>query len=147
MNTTARTATLALILGVSVGAASETLAEGRRTNEHLGPPIALTVPNLDFAYRATSVDASRINVFRPRTPAAQIRLDTGDVAPSINGRPLTHIGAHLPACFEAAHSGDWGTLVVPDGRAGGVIFRPANLFYPNQRIGQRETTSGMPDCR
>ena len=146
MNTTTRTAALALTLVVSVGAASETLAEGRRTNEYPRPLTALTVPNLDFAYRVTSVDPSRTNVFRPRTPAAQIRLDTGDVAPSINGRPLTHIGAHLPA-FEATDSGDSGTLVVPDGRAGRVIFRPANLFYPNQRIGQRETTSGMPDCR
>ena len=139
MNTAARTATMALILLMSVGTASEAPAEGWRPSDHLRPRIVSSVPNLGLAHRATPEYGSPVFDVRPGTSAAHIRLETGDVVLSFGGRPHTHIRADLPTRIEAARHGGWGTLGVRETRTGRVILRSTNLFYSYGRTGQRET--------
>ena len=142
MNTAARTAAMALTLLVSVGAASETLAEGWRPSDHPEPRIASAVPSLGFAYRVIPGYGFGVIVVRPGTPAAQIRLEIGDVVLSVNGHPLTHIGADLPARLEAARHGGWITLGIREVRTGRAIIRSTNLFYPYGGSGQQIISIG-----
>jgi hypothetical protein len=93
VDTAAPTAATALSPPVSVGAASETLAKGLRPTDHLGPRIALPVPSLGLAYRVIPADGLRTVVVRPGAPAAQIRLQKGDVALPIT----TGVDAHVQA--------------------------------------------------
>ncbi len=137
MNAAARTATVALILLLSAGAASQSLAEDLRPTGHSGPGLGSTVPRLGFAYQVMPGDGFRVVIVRPGTPAAQIGLEIGDVVLSINGLLLTHAGADLPARIEAARRGGWVRIGIREVRTGRVVFRSTNLFCPYQRIGQQ----------
>lgn len=76
-----------------------------------------------YGYRIMSVDFW--------SPAAQLGLLRGDIVLSLNGIPLTHYGADIPARAMAVANGGWITAHVRDVRTGLMSTRSTNLFGPN----------------
>jgi hypothetical protein len=87
-----------------------------------------------YGYRIVSVD--------PWSPAAQLGLLRGDIVLSLNGVPLTHYGADLPARDMAAAAGGWITAYVRDIRTGLMTTRSVNLFNPQATAPTSTTTWG-----
>jgi len=104
--------------------------------QQLVPERRARAPRLGYRYRVIRGCGFLVVRVWAGTPAAHIGLEVGDVVLSINGYPLTYLGADVPARIQAARGDGWLTLAIQDVRTGRVMYRTTNLFDPCRGNGQ-----------
>lgn len=143
MNTRYRTATLLVMLGLSLSAfVAPTSAAGPSKALLFAPGEPYGLPKFGFSSSTIYGYGERVVYVKHGSRASHLGLEAGDVLLSLNGYKLTYSGSWSDALSRALYDGNYVRLKVRDVRTGNIYFRETYVDYNNGPVQHYKTAGG-----